>query len=48
MKLMSARVSREAPPRSTVNRAPEIRAPASKSRMPSDSPISQCGRGANV
>ena len=45
---MSARVSRDAAPRSTVKRAPVIRAPASKSRMPSASPTSQCGRGANA
>ena len=45
MKLISARSSRAPAPLSTANRAPDIRAARSKSRMPSAWPISQCGFG---
>ena len=44
MKLASARSSRAPAPKCTTKRAPEILAARSKSRMPSASPISQCGR----
>ena len=42
---MSARASRAPAPSSTENRAPDIRAARSKSRMPSAVPSSQCGFG---
>ena len=48
MKLMSARSSRAPAPSSTANRAPDIRAARSKSRMPSAVPTSQCGLGVNA
>ena len=42
---MSARASRAPAPISTENRAPDMRAARSKSRMPSAVPSSQCGFG---
>ena len=45
MKLISARASRAPGAISTVNRAPAIFVPRSKSRMPSAGPRSQCGFG---
>ena len=47
IQLISARVSRAPQPRVTKKRAPAIFTPRSKSRIPSRSPTSQCGFGAN-
>src|SRR5450830_921495 len=45
MKLISARESRAPAPIRTANRAPDIFAARSKSRIPSADPMSQCGFG---
>jgi hypothetical protein len=48
MKAASARSSRAPASNWSENRAPAIFAARSKSRIPSASPISQCGRGGNA